>query len=548
MKRFFLVSVLLLIFAGQAVCTMRKTSGTCDEIAHHIPSGFSYYKKWDYRLNPYTPPIPRYILALPLNVLNLRAPFDDKSWREADTPTFGRKLIFEYNPGKAGSIIFLSRLMILLVGLCGGILVYRWAKRLYGATAGLFALFLYCFLPEVIAHSSLATIDMATAVFMLLSVYTFWRFMKGPSATRLSFAGIALGLAQLSKYTALVLYPVFILIYCSERFCFKPGPPGFKKLIYIFLISVVAIYAGYGFKTKPFLVETIHQEEKIAFVQRLTSKIVPSWNGEKAKKVESILRNVSLPLTTYITGIVGVAEHGKEGHGMFFMGHWSGKGSPFYYIVAFFIKTPLAFIFLLIAAILARNHRTDEIYLLLPAAAVFVLASFGNLQLGIRYILPIYPFLCIFASRILVMLRSRWQYVGVCALSAWLAIASIGAAPHYLSYFNEAIGGPNNGWKYLRDSNIDWGQDLPALTQYLKKHNINEITFLYFGQDKPSRFGIHARDFSEIEYQKPSATVYAISAQYVDSVQWAANLTPNAKAGYSIFIYDLRHPSSQGRL
>ena len=541
MKRIIFIIILLGIFAGLGVSTIMRTSGTCDEIAHHIPSGFSYYQKWDYRLNPYTPPLPRYILALPLGALDLRASFDDASWRDADTPAFGKKLIFEYNPAKTSSIIFLSRLMILLVGLFAGFLVYQWARRVYGASAGLFALFLFCFLPEVIAHSSLATIDLATAAFLLLSMYTFWRFMRAPRGTTLIIAGIALGLAQLSKYTALVLYPVFVIIYLIERTRQTPEAHRFKKLIYIFLISIATIWAGYGFKIKPFLAETINQEEKIAFVQSLASKVIPSWDEQKAKKVESFLRNTPLPLTTYITGIFGVAKHGKEGHGMFFMGHWSGKGNPFYYVLAFLIKTPLAFIFLLIAGVCARHYKTDEAYLLIPAAAVFVLASFGNLQLGMRYILPIFPLLCVFASRLMPLLRARWQNLAVFAFSAWLAIASVFAAPDYLSYFNEAIGGADHGYKYLRDSNIDWGQDLPALAGVLKKRDIGEITFLYFGQDSPGRFGIKAADFSEAEFKTPAAKVYAISAQYLDSVAWANKRAPAAKAGYSIFIFDLRN-------
>ena len=123
----------------------------------------------------------------------------------------------------------------------------------------------------------------------------------------------------------------------------------------------------------------------------------------------------------------------------------------------------------------------------------------------------------------------------------WLVLGTFTIWPNFLCYFNEIAGGPDNGWRYLRDSNIDWGQDLPALSQYLKENGIDEIRLEYFGEDSPKEYGINNIPFKEIEYVEPEDKVYAVSVQHLDSVKWTENYTPIAKAGYSIFVYDLRN-------
>lgn len=538
------IILLLLVFSALTITSIQKNSGTCDEIAHHIPAGFSYYKKWDFRLNPSNPPLSRYIMALPLNFLNLKAPFDDKSWQEADTSTFGKKLFFEYNKTKTHTILFLSRLMMVFVGILAGLLVYSMAAKIYGYRSGLFALFLFCFTPEVLAHSIFATTDITAACFMLLSIYTFWKFSKYAVMKNIFISGFALGLAQLSKYSAFILYPIFVAIIIIEqilhkKMCFRP----FKSVIFIFLISIIIIWSGYGFRMKPFLAEITKNEERIAFVQNLGSRYLPLWDKNLSKKTEYFLKNVPLPLTTYTFGFLGVMKHNKEGHRMFFLGKWSDFGSPLYYLVAFFIKTPIAIILILLLSIFSLfklKFKKDELYLIVPIVAIVLAASVSKLQLGLRYILPIYPLCVIFASRTITCAKNYWQKSILIILSLWLIFSSLLAWPHYLSYFNETIGGPNNGWKYLRDSNVDWGQDLPALRQYLMKNDIKEIKLFYFGEDNPTAYGITFNKFTDDEFNKPKNRIYAISVEYLDSVNWTKGTESTANAGHSIFIYDFR--------
>ena len=119
-------------------------------------------------------------------------------------------------------------------------------------------------------------------------------------------------------------------------------------------------------------------------------------------------------------------------------------------------------------------------------------------------------------------------------------MSSIYIWPDYLSYFNEIIGGPSHGWKYLRDSDLDWGQDLPALKEYMDDNGINEVRLAYFGTADPSHYGIKHVLFGTSDAENPENVVYAISVQYLDVSEWTKTERPSGIAGKSIMIYDLR--------
>ena len=179
-------------------------------------------------------------------------------------------------------------------------------------------------------------------------------------------------------------------------------------------------------------------------------------------------------------------------------------------------------------------------FLIIPFFVYFIIALGSNLQVGIRHLLPIYPLCFVISARSIGLFRYRLSKTIIAFFSLWIILGTIMIYPHFLSYFNEIAGGPDNGWRYLRDSNIDWGQDLPALSTYIKENKIDVITLAYFGEDLPKEYGIKEIPFKETEHTRPENKVYAISVQGLDSVKWAKDYTPDAKMGYSIFVYDFR--------
>ena len=535
MAKKLIVAALLLIFIILVISSMRRHSGTCDEIAHHIPVGVILWEKGDLKMDTSQPPLSRYIMAMPVVLfLKPNLPDDKAVWRTEDRSVFGKDFFFKYNQNSQ-QILFWARLAILLVGIFGAFILFAWAKSLYGLNSALLALFFYCFSVETIAHSGLATTDMASACFILFSLYSFWRFLNKPHWFNLILAAIALGLAQLSKYTAVILYifyAAFIFTKKEERISLK--------IFFLFLISFLKIWAGYGFSFSPLLKDALRSPEKIQLIANVLTKIP----GISYSRLEYLLFNLPVPLGEHLLGVLGVVRHGQLGHGTYFLGVHSGFGSKFYFLVSFLIKTqlPLLAFFLMGAYSGLKDKLTQKStgYILSAAAIFFIMASLSNLKLGHRYILLIYPLIFIIAGKSAEWFRVKNLRLWLAVTLAWYALAAILVWPNHLSYFNESIGGPDNGWKYLRDSNIDWGQDLPQLAAYLRKNNLREITLDYFGQDKPEVYGIQWLPLSEAEKFQPQKKVYAISVNLIDGPGWAKNIKPTAKAGKSIFIYDLR--------
>jgi len=187
-----------------------------------------------------------------------------------------------------------------------------------------------------------------------------------------------------------------------------------------------------------------------------------------------------------------------------------------------------------------KRFSINEYFVIIPLLVYFLVALRSNLQIGIRHLIPIYPLCFMISARSIEFFKYKLYKVIIIASCTWLVLGTLIIWPNFLSYFNEIAGGPDQGWRYLRDSNIDWGQDLPSLSKYLKGNGINEVTLKYFGEDSPKEYGINAISFAESEYVEPKDKLYAISVQYLDSVKWTKDYIPDAKAGYSIFIYDFR--------
>ena len=535
--------ILLSIFFILTLSTALRTSGTCDEIAHHIPVGYVLLTKWDLKMDTSQPPLSRYIIALPLKLfMHINIPEDKNEWRRPDRASFGRDFFYKYNTDPK-KIIFLCRIPVMIIGIMCGLLLFMWTSSLYGKKAGLLALFLYCFSPTVLAHASLATTDIIATFFIFLSVYSFWLFLSNRSLKNVFFAGLCLGLAQLSKYNAVLLYPIFLLLVSLEFPAMRRSKMFslFMKFIVIVFVSLIVTWAGYGFDFQPILKDAMRVEEKIG----IAHKVVPSFAG---KGLEYALLHMPTPLGTHILGVLGVLRHNYEGHGSFFLGKRSAGGNILYFPVAFLIKNPIPMLILLITGffimVKKRIGRAERV-ILISVALYFAVSSLGKLQIGIRHILPLYPLCFMIAGRSEELLNRKYWNPVIISLIVWNVFSTLYIMPNYIGYFNETIGGSRNGYKYLRESNLDWGQDLPSLSKYMNENNISEIVLECFGESDPATYGIRFRRFSPDELISPKNNVYAVSAQYLEHVKWTKDREPTAIAGSSIFIYDLTKRNSK---
>lgn len=525
------------VFAVLAFSSAMKKSLTCDELSHHIPAGYIHLTKGDFAFSPDAPPLSRHLGAAPLLLMDIDLPEDRSFWARDNRAEFGHDFFYGYNARLVNKIRVFSRVPFILVALLGGVFLFFWAREHFDEESAFAAAFFYFISPNILAHARLVTTDIAATVFILCSVLVFWDVLVSGRGRDVAASGIFLGLALMSKFSSLLLIPAF----CSVSLLFiikreKTFLGSFRELALIFSIALAVLWAGYGFEFRPFLEGVMRVEEKIAMAKSL---------GASDRAID-LLRNVPLPLSSYALGVVGVIKHGAEGARSFFMGHWSNEGNILYYVAAMAVKTPLSLIIAfftgMAAFLIQRKKAAINIYLLFMFSVFFVFASRSDLQLGLRYILPVYPLLFMIAGEGLVYLfrGNSIKRLAAALLTVWFIASNLYIWPDYLSYFNEIAGGPDGGYRYLRDSNIDWGQDLPALRGYYRKNNLKNIYLSYFGSADPGFYGIIYTDIPEEMRDEPSEGVYAISVNNIDSFPWAKKTAPTARAGRSIYIYDLR--------
>jgi hypothetical protein len=275
----------------------------------------------------------------------------------------------------------------------------------------------------------------------------------------------------------------------------------------------------------------------------------------------------SWPVTMYyLPGLKKVMAEVAAGRSAFLMGHYSIEGWRWYFPVVFVLKTPLPLLLLLAVTATVKKLWTRErvLFLLWPAAFYFAASCMSHVQIGHRHILPVYPFLLVWISGLYPYVQNRMRVAAALILLVWYGAGTTGIHPWHLSYFNELIGSPDNGYRYLTDSNVDWGQGLKELAKYLKEQKVTGIYLDYFGTGDPHYYGIAyrpigfidnmspgCRDGDDVDFAKQPRVLFAISATNAqatyyrdkDIFAWLKTMKPERVIAHSILVYDLSgHP------
>jgi hypothetical protein len=573
-KSILLTAVVVLLLAAipiQAVPSLVWKSATFDE-ASHLSSAYEYLVTGMFRQHLDHPPLADQIAAFPLLFLKLQLPADEASQRSLIR--FGNRFVYR-NVRDADIILLWGRLPVVLLTVLLGWVVFSWGQELWHLGAGLLALFLCVFDPNILAHGRLATNDLAVTCFSFIAVYRFWELLQNPSWANVLWAGLAFGAAQASKFSAVLLAPILMLLavlwLLSGHEVRAPFPlpgsrllsrrPGLLRtyvlaaiLLVIFLIGFALVWADYRFEVGTVLAEG-----------RQLSWLDEQLDGSRWEPAVSYLfRELPVPAPKYFYGLAVKYSHTESGRPAFLMGELSSEGWWYYFLTAFFIKTPIPLLILLIVASLltvmqTKNFWRREAFLLVPVLVWFGVNSLSGFNLGYRHLLPVLPFLFVFAGQVVAIekIRRRTVIVGlVSILCAWQLVGTLRIHPHYLAYFNELVGGPENGYRYLVDSNLDWGQDLKGLGAYLKTQGIDRVELSYFGTADPAYYGINytclpsfgilSKDKCPIESDfQNQAGVFAVSATNLQGVylndphtfDWLKEREPETMIGYSIFVY-----------
>lgn len=489
----FLFSFSLMIFSA------KSDSQTTDE-AIHLYSGVTYLQKKDFRLDPEHPPLIKEIAALPLffyqnlqipqgNLWEKAANFYYDSWKEARF--LGEEFFYKIG-NNPKSLLYWGRLPMIFLTLLLGLAGYFWAKKLYGTGPGILAAFLILFLPTVLAHGRLINTDLGLTLFAVLTIYFWGEFLKSPKWRHFLFFGLFLGLALASKFTGIILLPILIILALGKFFVFRKGNKKWWLYLLGFLgaiiISWIVIWASYGFSTNiPSLPpakisDNLNLWTNLDFSEGIDNFIV---------KVRGLLFPAE-----YYKGLFLVGRHALAGHGSFLLGQASNVGWWYYFPAAILFKTPIPLFILLVLAILyfrkiRSKNNFDEFLLLAPPLIYLSISMFSKADLGIRHILPIFPFWIIFASKTANLVQFREIRIinavkfklipalGFMLLILWYLYSAFSSYPNYLAYFNEFAGGKSNYYNILNDSNLDWGQDIYRIKEYIDDHQLKQPYIVY---------------------------------------------------------------------
>ncbi len=531
----FIAWLFLVVFFALATFSASTKSPTHDEFAHHTASGFSHLVTADFRMNPAEPPLSRLLSAIPLYFVGAKAPLGDPSWQTGDSPAFAQAFFYGQKLSQ-DQLIFWARLPIAVLAALFGYFVFVWSRDCFGAVGGLISLALFSFCPDMIAHSGLATSDACVSFFFFLTLWRLWKYFQKPQRIKNTIlVGVFMGLSFLSKFSAILLLPTIALILTLGG---QWKAVSVKRTFICFAAAIMTIWSGYFFEVKPLLKNTPDPEKKIAVYERLGGQSLVRFAKE-----------APVPLSTFVSAFTSMMVTRSKGTNAFFMGEWShGQKSWWpYYLTAFSIKNTLPFLFLLLISglILGKSVRDRllRVFLLVPISLFFAATLQDKAQAGLRYFLPIYPFcfmLCAAGGVWLWQKRDALKYF-VAATLAWHSLEALRTYPDYLSYFNASVGGADRGYLYLRDSNIDWGQDLKGVARWAQANSVSEIVLGSISPvDMQKAYGIPWRVLSENEHLQPEARVYALGVHIIDGIPWVKNYLPDKIVGHSMWIYDFR--------
>ena len=480
----------MLVLAGELVFSIRQQSQTLNESVH-IFSGYQYWRHRDFGANPEHPPLVKLVAALPLLALDLKEP-----------PVVGGQTKYEHymasipflyhNHTDAGVMLFRTRMAASVFTYLLAVLVFLCGYEMLGAGPALLGLALLVFEPNLLAHGALVTTDVGEACFLFASVYAFYRYVEKPTVGRLATCGVAVALALAAKHSGVVVVPILgLLTIVSLAIAGWPRPkkavapvkrgkrsevvarktlPLAAALLVIFAIGGAGLWSFYTYRY------TARPEG--AALNPPLENFTQALHGGLQHDLVLALAHAHLLPESYLWGLTDVLV-GAEGRVTFLLGKVYATGQWFYFPLVFLMKATLGLLLLLIAFPFVAKRigaPRELLFLTIPPVVFLGIAMSSDLNLGVRHILPVFPFLILLAAATASSLarRSRVAAYVVGALLLAHAASSLHAYPNYLAYSNEVVGGPSKSYRVMSDSNVDWGQGLTQAARYLAEHRVSQ--------------------------------------------------------------------------
>lgn len=518
-----LIALLLLAFTLMLGSALR-ISPTVDEQSH-LFRGAAYLKANATHFLLGHPIGNSTLAALPLlTEPDLQLPTEIPAWEIGNWSVAGDHFLWRSrnNPQRT---IFLGRLPMIFCTLILGCFIFRWGRQLGNVATGLVAATLILFDPNILAHGRLVSSDVTLTLFWAVAIYGYWRWSQHGKPSAVVLAGFGLGMASLMKFNAAFLLPTLAILAGLEWWRRRRTREPIIALVGTFVVGGVVIWVVNRFSFTP------------------------------------------LPGGAFWDDLFWQMEYFGRNTGGYLLGNYDSDGSLLYFPLAFLIKTPLSTLVIVLLGFffsiknkLSVHRSLFTVYLVIPTIIFCLTAFTAGFNIGIRHLLPLYPYLYLFVACGLSRAAPLRMTFGLLAISVIVAIWTF---PNYLAYFNQLVGGSENGWHYLADSNVDWGQALPALADWQAEHDDQPLYLSYFGTAHAAAYGI---DFEPIpapiitpdqppaerqahDPRQPRPGYYAISVNNLigfpmpngqqDVYAAFRTMEPIERIGDAIFVYEV---------
>jgi hypothetical protein len=473
---------LLLLMGLNMLSIVWRKSLTNDEY-YHIPAGYYYLTQRNFKLNEEHPPLVKILSALPLLLIRPATPPPTETL--TDNPiTRGHETFAQFwtaNSRKTDAIAFWARVPMILLTLALGALIFVYALQMFSARAAVFAVLLFSLEPTVLTHGRVVQTDLPAALAYLLFFFTLRSFLRAPVMRRALGVGGALGLALIIKFSLLIIAPLFLIaatamLWTSRRRGQRPARLALRIAAAI-IVMLFVVNLAYFFRRQP--------------LSDSDARWVASMSQAHAGAVMRTLQVGSLAApTSFLFGAYIVGAHDQMGHPASLLGTYRNTGWWYYFPVAFALKTTLPFLLLSIAALgwalwmFWRQRASVFLWLVVPIVIYTLVAMTSRIDIGVRHLLPVFPFLFIlggaFLDWLLRLRARRAAVILVIVLLSWIGFEAARAYPDYLTYMNE-IASQHPHWYYLSDSNVEWGEDTGALAAYLCVHGETRVRAAVLG-------------------------------------------------------------------
>lgn len=540
-------ALLFAAFAFQLWLHAVRTSATFDEPAH-ILAGYRHLQCGDFGINPEHPPFLKMVAAAPLISRSLVEPKWECGSRLTPKPEmFTSGGVFLVNNG-VDSVLIPARLAAASFALLLAVLVFAAAWTMFGRAEALAALALFAFEPNLIAHGSLVTTDMAISATGFAAVFALYFYAKNPSWWRFFAVGIALGLLLAAKHTSVIFVPILFAVFVADALLFRNSENRLSNQIMrrvaafagIFLIGFTILWAFYGFRYYALPGAT---GDSVSVVEYIATRGRPEMIESLSAKIVAAVNKTRVFPESYTLGLADVIASGSRNTTIF--GQNYAVGQWFYFPVAFAVKSSVALLILLPLGFLflffEPQKRREMLFILAPPILYFAFALTSKLNIGVRHILPVYAFFIIAAAVGAVWMSRKiyfFRYLLIALLLFHAVTTAFRVAPNYIAFGNDFWGGTNNTYRIFRDSNGDWGQNFKLVDEYLRRENISDCWIVGFGNrevmsvSQPCRIlpiGFFGRGLGAVSEEIPPPIPSVIEGTVLISV---VNLPPRGGAEY----------------